>query len=92
MCVLRIQVVFHFLIPTSVWNWTKQSQLKIHFIDNVQPKTLEWDEMSPQLSQCQWYVCVYKYVCDQIFENRPRHHIYIYTYLRSSRLYCWFNK
>ena len=51
--------MFHLIIPTSVWNWTEDSQLRIRFINNTHPKTLEWNEMSPKLSQYQWYVCVY---------------------------------
>ena len=52
----RIQIVFHVLIPISVWNWNEHSKLAIRFANT---KSSEWNEIFPKCSQHPWYVCIY---------------------------------
>ena len=51
----RIQVVFHMLIPISVWNWNEHCGLAIRIVNSthVQPKM---HEVSPNYTQYRWYV------------------------------------
>ena len=64
-----IQVIFHVLIPISVWNWNEHSKLSIRFINTLQSKPTEWNEVSPQCSKSPQYVYMYRCVYSMIINK-----------------------